>query len=261
MAAASVPETVEEINKRLSGMAEIGARSAMARILAALKCSTTPKVSTGKVGNKTARFYDYGEVKVFGDHLVLVAGPDFVPTVILGSEISHSGQGIYIATIPDSKAQAEATAAAEKASVALEAPAPKKAATPKAATRKAPAPKKPAVDMEAFRAARAAGRASYEAKKAAAEAERQAELARAHEAKMSRFRDVRAAGKAQYEAKKAEREQEAKMSAFRDVRAKGRAQYESRKAAGDYRPKVDQAAAMSEAQTLIAALKAMKKGK
>jgi predicted metal-dependent phosphoesterase TrpH len=137
----------------------------------------------------------------------------------------------------------------EKAS---KAPAPKKAVTPgaratgprRAAASKA-AKEESVVDMDAFRRARAAGREQFESKRAA-------EAAREREEHMGRFRAARAAGKAQYESKK--------MDTFRDLRAKGREQFESKRSAAS-KPAVDQAAAVSEAQTLIAALRAMKLGK
>lgn len=266
MAAVSIPQSIDEINERLKGKAEAGARTAMAAILAACKCSTVPKVSTGKLDGKTVRFYDYGKVKAFDDHIIMAVGPGYDPVVILGSDIAKSGPGVYIATTPDAKAQADAEAVAKKASEKVAAPPPKKAITPGA--KAAPARRA------------AASRAAKEEAKAAPWNERAASLrpsrsrsygassrshgvgegewespgqtsAREHEERMSKFREARAAGRSQYEAKK--------MATFRDLRAKGREAYEAKKAAA--RPVVDQEKAAAQAQTLIAALRAMKKGK
>jgi len=260
MAAVSIPKSIDEINDRLKGKAEAGARSAMAAILAACRCSTIPKVSTGKLDGMTVRFYDYGNVKAFGDHIIMAVGPGFDPVVMLGSAIAKSGPGIYIATSPDAKVQAEAEAAAKKASAKVEAPAPKKAITPgaKAAPARRAAPKAPkaapwseaAASLRPSRERAGRGYAQAQGGEGAWESPGQT-AAREREEQMGRFREARAAGRERYQAKK--------METFRDLRAKGREAYEAKKAAS--KPALDEGKVAAEAQTLIAALRAMKKGK
>jgi hypothetical protein len=239
MAQVPVQQGVEEINAKIKGKGEAGARSDIAKILAAMKASTIPKVSTGKIGNTLVRFYDYGHVKPLGDHLILAAGPGVDPVVMLGSAIAKGRNGIYIATTPDSKAQADAEAAAKRASATVKAPAPKKADTPK------PAPKPRAKPAPKATKAPEAPKAPWSS-----------------EAASLRYSGIRprrpqpTGGEGEWESPS---EGHRRMEIFRDLRARGRAQYQAKKAEAA-RPKYDKAAAMEEFNAFMDLLKKRKKG-
>lgn len=251
MAEQTIPKAIDTLNQALKGKGEAGAQLAVNRVLAAGKCPIKPSVSKGTLEGVQVRFYDYGKVKCFGnEQLILVSGPSVEAHVVLGSEIATGQNGIYLKTQSDSKAQSDADARASKASQALKAPPPKRA----------PAPPKPAPAVPPARRTAAARALKAES---ARETTPAVEVVVVPEAPKHRHvmapRYTSAFNERRIGARRATDEsRSAGVEGSYMSPAAERAEHDriAREAA-----KADQQAkGMAEAQQLIAALRAMKKG-
>ena len=249
MAEKSIPDAIEELNRTLKGKGEAGAQLAINRILAREKCPAKPAASKGNLDGKLVRFYDYGRVRCFGgEQIILVAGPAVEACVVLGSEIAKGENGIYIKTQSDSRAQADADARALRASKAMQAPAPKRVA----------APPKPAAAVPPARRASAARALRADAARETTPAvevvvvpdapKRHTILPPRRSYDGGRSMTRRAGGEGSY------------MSPAQERAEMDRIQREAERAQAEAAKAEQQSKGLAEAQQLIAALRAMKKG-
>lgn len=185
---------------------EDAALAKVVQALAATRYTSKPTVGTAKHDGVNLRVYHWSNTPL-GDLLLFTGSSLDQSVLVAASELDHSPKSGMV-YIPVSLSDPAAKAGQKKLETILSGKRvkqiQKKAAeegvpkAPKPAAQRVARPKqaarpKPAYDMDAFRAARAAGRARYESKKASHE----------QEERMARFRDVRVKGREQFLSKKA----------------------------------------------------------